>query len=373
MEKNKIELAALLEIYKEEGVNPKLDLNRFQADYKRLENNKTSILIQVLIFIGALLTAAFFFGFLGVIGLFDSSGAMLVIGLVITFISLAVPYLSNQSNTIEPFAMALMIVGTSLFSAGFLGSFFNFLPFLWASLAVSFLIAIVAGSHLQKFAAIVCFNLCAYWIIWNLRIQIAFNFLILLNAAILTIGWLKEATVLTAYPRLGQWYSAILNGCAISMIGLLLGSANLSKYYYRYEEEVVGGSYWWVSALLLITLVLWALSETLDLIGERAKKIPILIGTGLALLLLIKAPGIVGGILLLFLGVYAGYHLLVGQGVLAIFFFTVLFYYNMNTTLLFKSVLMVSAGLLFLALGAAIKRVYDKHNVELSKDENESL
>jgi len=370
MEKNKIELAALLKIYKEEGINPKLDLNSFQADYKRLEDNKTSILIQVLIFIGALLTASFFLVFLGIGGLFDSESVMLALGVVITIASIVIPYAASQSTNAEPFAMALMIIGTILFAAGFMGQFLDFKPFLWVSLVLAFLISILAGSHLQKFAAIVCFNLCAYLLIWEFRIPIAFNFLILLNAAIVTVAWLKETNVLSTYPQLGQWYSAIMNACSISMIGLLVGSVNLDESYYEYGEAAISSSYWWISALLLIVLVLWALNEALDLVGNQAKKIPILIGTGIALLLLIKAPGIVGGILLLFLGVYAGYNLLIGQGILAIFFFTVLFYYNMDTTLLFKSILMGSAGILFLGLGMAIKRVRD---FELSKGQKELL
>lgn len=367
-EKSKIDLAALLATYKEEGINPKLDIKSFQADYKRLEENKTSILIQVLIFIGALLTACFFLFFLGAGGLFDSESTMLALGVIITLVSIGIPYGASQNTNIEPFAMALMIVGTTLFAAGFMGRFSDFRPFLWASLFLALFISIVAGSHLQKFSAILCFNFSAYWIIWDLRIQIVFNFLILANAIIVTVAWLKETNVLSTYPRLGTWYSAVMNACSISMIGLLIGSVNVSETYYEYTDQVVGASYWWISALLLIALVLWALNETLDLVGEKAKKIPILIGTGVALLLLIKAPGIVGGILLLFLGVYAGYNLLIGQGILAIFFFTVLFYYNMNTSLLLKSIFMLSAGLLFLGLGMAIKRVYD---FELSKDQKE--
>lgn len=369
MENNKTALKELLEIYKEEGINPKLNATDFKADYKRLEENKTSILIQVLIFVGALLTASFFLVFLGIGGLFDSESAMIFLGLLITAASLAIPYLAAQNTNAEPFGMALMMIGTTLFSAGFLGSLSQFQSFFWVALFLALFISIVAASHLQKFAAIVCFNLCAYCLIWDFKIQIAFNFLILLNATIVTLAWLKETSVLSAYPQLGQWYAAIMNACSISMIGLLCGSVNLSAHYYSYGEEVISSSYWWVSALLLIVLVLWALNETLDLVGNKAKKIPILIGTGIALLFLIKAPGIIGGILILFLGIYAGYHLLIGQGILAVFFFTVLFYYNLNTTLLFKSILMISAGVLFIALGAAIKRVYD---FELSKDEKEA-
>lgn len=364
-EKDNIELAELLEVYKTEGINPQLDVKVFQEDYKRQEKNKTSVLIQTLIFVGSLLTAGFFLGFLAIAGLFDSGAPMLGMGVFFILISIVVPYVANQSTNIEPFGMALMIVGAILFAAGFTFNSHRFESFLWVSLVLSIFIGIVAGSQLQKFSAIVCFNLCAYWIIWDLRIQIMFNFLILINALIITVGWLKETEVLSAYPKIGQWYSPILNAGSISMLGLLSGSVNTYRDSYWEEAELIGNSYWWVAALLLIALVLWALNETLELVGELSKRIPILIGTGIALLLLTQAPGIVGGILLLFLGVYSGYKLFVAQGILAIFFFTVLFYYNLNTSLLVKSILMLGAGILFLAIGAAIKRVFD---YELSKN-----
>ncbi|WMX12781.1 DUF4401 domain-containing protein [Aureispira sp. CCB-E] len=363
--KNKINLKGLLKIYKEAGVNPKLDTKAFQKDYQRLEDNKTSVLIQILIFGGALFAAGFFFSFLAAIGLLDSRVGMLGLGVMITILSLIIPYASNQKTNTESVSMALMIVGTVLFSIGFIGGRESFEAFLWVSLVVSLLITILAGSHLQKFAAICCFNACAYWLIaeyW--KIPVLFNFLILVNAIIVTIGWLKEAKVLSSYPWLGQWYSSILNACSISMIGLLSGSVNWNGGYQNEGQLAEWGSYWWISTLLLLSLVIWSLSETIDLVGKQVPKIPILVGTSIALLLLIKAPGIVGGILLLFLGIYSGYRLLAGQGILTIFFFTVLFYYNLNTTLLFKSMLMIGAGLLFLALGAGMKRIHDS---ELSK------
>ena len=43
--------------------------------------------------------------------------------------------------------------------------------------------------------------------------------------------------------------------------------------------------------------------------------------------------------------------------------FTVMFYYNLNTTLLMKSLLMVGAGIIFLAIGYALKRIHDAETI----------
>ncbi|BDS10080.1 DUF4401 domain-containing protein [Aureispira anguillae] len=358
--KNKMGLVDLLEWYKEEGINPKLNTKAFQREYHDSAAKKTPILVQVLMFIGSILGAIFFLGFMALSEVFQSEIFILITGLIIAIVGLTIPYQSKQEATAEPVGMALLIVGCTLFTIGFISYGNNsFFTFLILSLITSIIVVVIAGSHLQKISAVLCANLCAYWLIWEMNWGVGYNFLVLLNASIATIAWLKEPQILAQQSRLGQWYAAILNGCSISMIAVLVGSVNIYQNYH-WDGVTINPSYWWLSSILLVALVLWTLSETLDRVGEKNKKIPILLGAGIALLVLIQAPGIVAGILLLFLGVYSSYYLFAGQGILAIFFFTGMFYYNMETTLLLKSILMVSAGLIFLALGYGIKRVYDQ-------------
>lgn len=352
-------LANLLAFYKEEGVNPQLNLEAFRKSYQHLKEKKTPILVQLLMFIGALLGAGFLLGFLALTGIFETAAVLIIFGIVIMIIGLAIPFQSDQAVAVEPISMAFLMIGCTLFAVGFnMYGYDNFIAFLVVSLLISMGVLIVAASHLQKISAVFCANLCAYWLIWEMNIGVGYNFIILLNAAVVTIACLREPYLLAQAPKLGQWYTAILNGCSVSMIMVLTGSVNASQSYHWRNVEI-NPSYWWLSSLLLVGLVLWALNETLDLFNETTKKIPILIAVGLALLILIKAPGIIAGILLLFLGIYGRYYLFAIQGILAIFFFVGMFYYNMDATFLFKSVLAISAGLIFMGLGYAIKRVHD--------------
>lgn len=367
--KDNIGLADLLEIYREEGIDPKINIEEFEKDYKRHTNKKAPVLIQVLMFIGALFGALFFLGFLALAGLFDSELVVLILGIVIAAVGIIIPYKSKQEAMIEPVGMAFLIVGASLFAIGFnMYGNDSFTAFLVISLFIALFVIVIAGSHLQKIAAVLCANLCLYSLIWDMHWLIGFNFLVLCNAMIITVAWLKEPAILAEQPSWGQWYPAILNGCSMAMLAVLMGSVNIYQDYY-WEGAEMNTSYWWLSSILLVSLVVWTFYETLNQLAIKKSKVAIVLGIGLALLILVTAPGIIAGILLLLLGIYASYYLFAIQGIIAVFFFTVMFYYNLETTLLLKSVLMISAGVIFVALGLAIKRIYDNENVKNQANE----
>jgi hypothetical protein len=354
---NKFGLKELLAQFKEEGINPQLKIENFTKDYHALKDKKAPIFVQVLMFVGALLAALFFLGFLAALNLFDSEIVVLFLGVIIIIGALILPYQTKQAVAIEPLGLAILIVGCSMAAFGLVEVLNDaFGGFLIVSLILSTVVLIVAGSHLQKVSAVLCANLSLLGLIMEFRFPIGFNLLILTNAVVVTVLWLKEPDILSGESKLGQWYGAILNGCSVSLLAVLCVFVN-SRYLYQDE---VYPSYWWILSILLVALVLWTLNETLDLIKEEKKKIPVMLGMTIALIIIIKAPGIIAGILLLFLGIYSGYRLFAGQGLLAIFFFTMMFYYNMNTTLLLKSMLMVASGLIFLAIGYGLKKLYDQ-------------
>ncbi len=354
-------LKDLLIAFKEEGIDPQLNLKKLREEYAVAKDNKAPVLVQVLMFIGSLIAAGFFLGFLGLCQFFESEILILILGVIITAGAIAIPYISKQNSSTEPLSLAALIVGSILIVIGYLslGNFSTTVSLI-ISLLLSLVILFISASHLQKITAVYASNLSLFCLILDAEFMIGFNFLVLINASVVTFLLLKEPQVLSSQSRLGQWYDAILNGCSVSLIAVLIFSVNNRMYF---DPQSMNTSFWWISSLLLIALVLWTLYETLELLGIKKQKIPLLVGVGIALMILIQAPGIISGILLLFLGLFSGYRIFSGQGILAIFFFTLMFYYNLNTTLLFKSMLMVGAGILFLALGYGIKRGSENQNI----------
>lgn len=357
----KVGLEDLLKILKEEGINPNFNVDAFNKDYERQQGSNRLILLQVLTFLGALLGAGFFLLFLAVAGGLESEAVLLFLGVLGLGLAVAIPYISKENAMVEPLALAILIVGGGLFMAG-LGSLIwqEYQLLLWIGIIVSGVILVVSASHLQKVSAVLTFNCFCLALVTEWRLSIGFSFLVLLNAAVITTLWLKETAILEAVPKLGQWYAAIVNGCSISMLGIIYFFMNLPIYWY---EEDWGNSYYWMSSILLVALVVWVLYEALDWFKVESQQLPILIGTALAMFILVKAPGIIAGILLLLLGLLVGYYLFVIQGIVAIFFFTVLFYYNLNSSLLMKSALMIGAGVLLGAMGYGLKQLYNRENL----------
>jgi hypothetical protein len=356
----------LLEQYTATGKKHAVNSSEFKSAYEHLNNRKVPILLQVLMFIGALLAACFFILFLGLIGFLESELSMLVLGVFFATIALFLPYLSQQKTAIEPLGMALLIAGASLFVAGCSDLLSNkYLLFLYLVLALSLFVAVVSASHLQKTAAILCTNLSLVLLIYEGGQLFLMNLLILFNATTLCYMVLQEPTLLAKKTSLTKWMITLMNGFSFALLGHLCVFVNspLVQEGSRYLDS----SYAWVSSLGLTVLVLWVLHRILSKINANKHRTALLIATGVALLFLLKAPGIIAGLLLLLLGYY-GFYLYVGQGIMALFSFSVLFYYNLNTTLLVKSLLMVLAGLLFLAIGIYIKKVY-----QLELNQNKEL
>lgn len=357
----KIKLKELLRQFKEEDIIVGLDIPAFQEDYQTIVDKKTSVFIQIFMFLAASFAAGFFLSFLGIAGYLESESILIILGLAFMIGGVLAPYLSKQEKSIESIAMALLMVGATLFTAGLLynnGRNEHSAIYIW--LFLSIIIMIIAASHLQKFMAIICANLCVLYLLWDFSIPIGFNFLVGINALILTAFWLKETVILEEFKRLAVWSESIVNGCSVSMLIILCFSYTDVIYSYRATYSI----YWWISSIFLIALVLWVLNDTLDLIQEKKNKVLVLATVGLALLLLVAAPGIIAGVLLLLLGIYTSYSMFAGKGILAIFIFTTIFYYNMNTTLLLKSLLMVASGLVFLAIGYALYRVQTQAKIE---------
>jgi len=353
----KISLNELYSFFQEEGIPLHINAEQFQKELQQKKEKKTPIIIQLLLSFGAMVTAGFFLLFLGLADLLDNAVMMMVLGVMILALAIAIPYISNEDMNTEPFAIAALIVGSTLFSVGYTMEFGDaFEGFLWISTVLSAIVIIVANSKLQKFASILVGNLCLFGLIAQYDIPILYNVLAFANAALISFMIVQEHYLLARHSILNRWFDVIVNACSVSLIAVLCFSVNQR---YIYDEQTYNHSYWWVTSVMIVILIAVVLYQLLENIKAEQKYL-IVGGVFVALLILITAPGILVGCLLFLLGVYSTYWLLAGQGLVALVGFTIMFYYNFETTLLVKSLMMIGAGTLFIAVGFGLKKVLDK-------------
>lgn len=349
-------ISQLFEKIKADGIYPQLDGEAFDKAMLDYQSKKTPLIIQVLIFLGALLSAGFFLGFLAMAGIFSTQGSMLLFGVVFTILGLVIPYISKQEATTEPFALSSIILGHILVAAGLQDWMtFSFDSVLWTAFFLELLFFAISISPIQKFLSWMAANLSFMGLLGIHDLSAGFNFLVILNAVPMALLLLKEPQLITTSARkFNTWHITLISAFAASLLIVLMLSVNANPY--RYGIDGIAW-HWIISSLVLIGLALWTLHETLKKIGEVERANTIVLIVALALLPMLKAPGIIAGILLLLLGMYSNFKVFAGLGILAIFFFTGMFYYNLMTSLLLKSLLMFGSGAIFLAVGLGIRKL----------------
>ncbi len=98
-----------------------------------------------------------------------------------------------------------------------------------------------------------------------------------------------------------------------------------------------------------ILYLLYQLLKTLQVSGVRQQAI-IYICCVLVLAPALFAPAILGAILIILLGFYVNYRTALLLGTVAFIYFVSQYYYDLNLTLLTKSIILFVSGLLFLIL-----------------------
>ncbi|MEO0733545.1 MAG: DUF4401 domain-containing protein, partial [Bacteroidota bacterium] len=165
---------------------------------------------------------------------------------------------------------------------------------------------------------------------------------VVVNALVLTLGTLHADKLLTFDRQLALRYDAIRLGLTLS---LLVASTWLS---YRSWYGEATASFGW-SAVVLIPLLLWVAYRRMDWFGLERKKLGLyLAGLTLLLLPLALAPAAAPALLVLLLGITVNDRISIGLGAMALVYFLGHFYYDLNQTLLFKSVVLLVSGSLLL-------------------------
>jgi uncharacterized membrane protein len=75
----------------------------------------------------------------------------------------------------------------------------------------------------------------------------------------------------------------------------------------------------------------------------------------------IQIPGIIGSLTILLLGFHKGNKVLMGIAGIFLGYFVTLFYYDMEITLLLKSIALIGSGILFLLIRHFLLRLLFQH------------
>lgn len=309
-----------------------------RAEYKVVKDNR-SIGIKILSMFGGLMASIAFIGFLYVTGLFDSSIGMILIGCMLITAAVALTRMHVQL-TLDTLNMALFILGFILLGGGLVD--------VAISTNLQTVILIIAGAlslsasrhYLVVFVSVLIIHGGILMLIISNNLEALVYLYLIFLALLMVVFYLKEAEIIVRWKALSRLYSPIRTALVFSFIStlLLLSMNGLFLFPKTYK---------WIPAAVFIVVIAYLSRLVLRLFPQKQQRhIPILLA--LVLFPTLFAPAISGALLVVLLAYLVNHRTGFVVGITAFCYFMIRFYYDLDYTLLMKSLLLMGSGLLFL-------------------------
>lgn len=308
--------------------------------------------IRVMLGFAGWLGALFLLGFVGAgfAFVFKSAAAAVVVGAGACAASVAIFRAAPKSDFVAQFGLAVSFAGQALLLFGFAGLFKNISPtqFAWCFLLQEAALFVLIPNFLHRVICALGGALAATWLIVDAGL---FAFAPAFVTALFIAAWLLEFE----FERQGPLLRAGGYGLAIAaVITVVLHGGLWIGWLVRmgHGQPIGGEPVEWLgrgaSMLVLVAAVVMLLRrEGLELGSGQGR-----VGLAAALILgaaSFKAPGIGPVVAILVVGYANGNRVLAGLGILALLGYLSHYYYSLQSTLLFKSGLLVATGIALLA------------------------
>ncbi|MBO0321028.1 DUF4401 domain-containing protein [Muricauda sp. CAU 1633] len=325
-----------------EGNSFEYDEKAILQEYEKRGGEKSSFIIKALSIFGGFLASIAFLGFLLILGLYNSETTLLLVGvgLIIASIVLVKKY---DKLIIDTFGISLYILGLILFIFGLSNLEIHEDVVTLLVMGIAFFSLFLVQNPILSFFSILILSGGLLTLIISNDAYSLIHLYINLHAFALTYMFLNESSMLTSELKLIKLYDPLRIALVFS---LLFGLAATAKH----EFFIMSQAYFWMSSLVIILILLYVVNLLLKTfeVDSPKTKLWVYLLSGLTLLPTLFAPAISGALLIVLLSFKVNYKTSLTIGIIALVFFVILYYYDLNFTLLTKSIILFSSGLVFL-------------------------
>ncbi len=294
--------------------------------------------IHVLMGLAAWLGASFMLTFLMAL-ISDSDITMLITGLLLCTAGVALRSRLSHSTFFWQLAFVISLAGQALFLMSVGNQVDELVVIVLAMIALELLLIVFYRDILHRILSTLLIILGVVVLLGDFELLEGIHGLIALLAGGALFLWTNEARWMAR--NLDHFTRPIGFAFVVGLFALL--SASLFA-----ESEI---KFWWLSAIALWAILLVQTYILLKPSTMTSSSKLILLG-GICFLLLpaLQTPGILAALSILLLGVQRGNRLLLGLAILFLATFISGFYYQLDLTLLVKSLVLISTGLLLFAI-----------------------
>lgn len=342
--KDKDDIKELLDYFQNTEDRPlQFDEEAIVSAYQK-DNGNQSLPIKILSVFGGILASLAFLGFLFIAGLYNSDIGLLVFG---GFFIAGSIWINKEYDKIiiDTVSVSSFIIGFILlgFGCGQLKINKNIISIIFIIIAFGSLG--IVQNYILSFVSVLIINGSILTLIISNKGYDFIHIYVSVLALTMTYFFLKEATIITTNKPLSKLYNPLRIGLIFSFLSglVFLGKRGILP---------VSPDYIWLSSVIIISVIVYLISVLFDVLNitEKRHKIGIYVFSVLALLPTALSPAISGAILIILLSFLINYKTGLVLGIISFIYFISQYYYDLNFTLLTKSILLFSTGVLFIAL-----------------------
>jgi hypothetical protein len=353
-------LLSQLNQLQQEATRPlRTDQDALLKDFHEDQEHEGTLAMKVLSIAGAFFATSLFLIFLFLFEL-DSQIALMVIGALM----LAGGYLFCRRDFLgvvgEAFGVALVVCGLPVLLIGVSEVIDDESGMALLALVLAGVILLLMENSIVTFLATVTMGGCLLFLTHDGFDRFGAHLYVGFMAVLLT-GWVHfEAQTLKSSDLICRRYDGIRIGL---ILALLIGAGYLSDF--RFWNDLPRLPNWYAS-VALIPLTLWLVYQLLEQFAVAdTKRWLYLIGLSVLLLPTIFAPALSATLLCLLLAWRAGYKTGTGLAVIALIYFISRYYYDLNLSLLTKSIILTTSGSLFLLAWALLRKKISPHEANI--------
>ena len=342
--RNKENIQDLLQnLQNKSQANLTFDEDAIVNDYEKKEDNQ-SLAIKILSVLGGLLASIAFIAFLFISNLFDSKTAMLIFGGICIAGALFLNRISDKIITdtlsVSSYLIGFVLVGISLVDQEASKSVICII-FLIIAVPALFIV----NNYMMSFVSLLIINGSILALITLNEWHLLINIYTAIIATVLTFIFLTEAKFMMQKNRISQLYEPLRSALVFTFLGLLIyiskfGIVEISPVFKIIVSVVI------LFAILYIVSILFSILK----ITNIKHKIMIAVATVLLLAPTIYSPAISGTILIILLSFLVNYKTGFALGIIGFIYSISMYYYDLHFTLLTKSIILFSSGILFLMI-----------------------
>lgn len=323
-----------------------IDEEAVVAAYRK-QSTSAQTAVKVVSIVGGCLAALALLGFFFAIHLFKSAVAVLVSGIACYLVSIFIRR-NYASPLIDSLCVSLFILG--FYMIGFGGEELH-----WHGRSIMKIFILLSGvavlllrNYLLLFVSFLIMNGSIVALLltskWYYLLIHGYTIVIAMALALL---YMKEAVIISLAKRYMAVYQPLKMALMLSFIGVLFLLANSSTLRLL-------TAYQWVSSVAILAVIGWSLWR-----GTYRYKKWIVLGVVLTLLPTVYSPAIVGALFVIGVSFAVNHRTAFVLGLLAFVYFMVQYYYDLHFSLLLKSMLLLSSGILFLGMYFFTHRIFD--------------